>query len=599
MIFLYWRYFKILKYDLLLLNLHREQYNSFPGYNDFLGLYTLAAFLDENGYSARVYVGNLHEGLLNADKQIIDASVKIVGLYCDYDNVTDIISVCQYLRNKYDVRIIVGGPQATALNKDFLCKSKCDVLVRYEGERTMLHLLHHFLDNIGNLYDINGIAFLDNDELIIQPEQALIENLDFLPFINGKYSLNENFRKDIVLLMTGRGCPFNCSFCHEGHHSKKVRLRSIDNVIAEIKYILEEFKTFEYLMIADDTFTLNNQRVREFSQKMQALQKEQTFMWFCEGHVHTLAQNLEMIDYMVEAGLTRLQLGIESGSQKILDKYKKGSTINEIKRVVSACRDKGVLQVYSNIIIGGANFTRDVWEKELEFVKELLTLGAGVLEIGVISFWPLPQTDMTNNPENYGLKIVDYDFYTSTGDFPLAETKEMDVWKINSAVGNLQKEIEKHMEWMLANKKIPHKRILSWFVATAKHNCVQGLWLQILQRNRSMTTFYKLLAKKNYYHWTEMSDEEILMAHPQRLVNLFYELRTNNDDVSFINEIELSYLERELLRFSAGKLTTQEILEKIYYMFSNQYSSYKEYEEQSLLLLKSMGNKYWLLYSKI
>ena len=100
-------------------------------------------------------------------------------------------SILRYIKEKYCLPVIVGGPQATALKKDFLVKSGCDAIVRYEGEVTVLELLQYFVDGYGCLENIKGIAFLKNNNLEINPDREVIENLDSLPFIDVKYALNQ------------------------------------------------------------------------------------------------------------------------------------------------------------------------------------------------------------------------------------------------------------------------------------------------------------------------------------------------------------------------------------------------------------------------
>ena len=85
-----------------------------------------------------------------------------------------------------------------------------------------------------------------------------------------------------------------------------------------------------------------------------------------------------MISYIAEAGARRIQLGIEAGTQEVLDAYRKGSTLDEIRDVVVRCRDAGIEQIYSNIILGGAFFTRDVYEKKFAVHEGTDPLRAGM-----------------------------------------------------------------------------------------------------------------------------------------------------------------------------------------------------------------------------
>ena len=75
----------------------------------------------------------------------------MIGLYCDYDNITENIFLSRHVKEKYNLPVIIGGPQATALDENFFVDSKCDAVVRYEGELTVLELMNFFLAFMGNI----------------------------------------------------------------------------------------------------------------------------------------------------------------------------------------------------------------------------------------------------------------------------------------------------------------------------------------------------------------------------------------------------------------------------------------------------------------
>lgn len=111
--------------DILFFNLHRRYLNASPQFGGFLGIFTLAAFLNENGYRAQSYAGQLTEGLRLIDEACQNYNIKMIGLYCDYENVTEVIFLSSYIKETYQIPVIVGGPQSTSLKKDFYIKSQC------------------------------------------------------------------------------------------------------------------------------------------------------------------------------------------------------------------------------------------------------------------------------------------------------------------------------------------------------------------------------------------------------------------------------------------------------------------------------------------
>ena len=144
-----------------------------------------------------------------------------------------------------------------------------------------------------------------------------------------------------------------------------MRFRSVANVLAEIDDYLAKNKSENlYILFTDDTLTLQPKRVKELCDGLVKRQKKRSFKWFCEGHVHTLYNHPEMIADLGRAGCTRIQLGIEAGTAPVQKAYGKNTTPEEILSVVRQCRDAGIKQIYGNIILAGANFSKEIYDHE-------------------------------------------------------------------------------------------------------------------------------------------------------------------------------------------------------------------------------------------
>lgn len=545
--------------ELLLLNLHRRYLDIAPRFGGFLGIYLIAAFLRQEGYNAKGFSGSLHEGKKHLDKICTGGRLSAVGLYCDYENVTETIFLSRYIKEHYHLHVIVGGPQATALKASFLFESRCDVLVRYEGELTVLELMNYFLEGVGDLGYIRGIAYLDSKGAIrINPERELIRNLDALPFIDEQCYLEPRQYYQSLSLMTGRGCPFHCAFCHEGAHTREVRFRSVENVLAELEaYLSRWYKEEEaYILFTDDTLTLDSERVRRLCEGIVEIRKKTPFRWFCEGHVHTLSQHPEMIGYLAAAGCTRVQLGIEGGTASVLHAYGKRTTPEEIIEVVRKCRDAGIGQVYGNIILAGAHFSEEIYEKDKEFALRLLEEGHGVVELGVVTFWPLPETPMTLCPDKYGIQIMDREFVTSAGDFPQAQTKEIDRFRVSEMQRELESVIFAKMIQMLENWEVPTERVLQWF-SNARDKRSYGGWIVQLGQHEILFPYYEMLYLAEGVASGQV--ENMASAHPLRIAPLYkYLHRTDENTVEILGET-FAGSEINIVLLTAGKLSVREI----------------------------------------
>ena len=576
--------------DIVFLNLHRRYVDEAPSYGGFIGVFSLAAFLNDNGYLAQGHAGTLQEGRDLLDKACNENKVQMIGLYTDYANVTENIYLSRYIKEKYNLPVIVGGPQATALGMDFFCKSKCDAIVLHEGELTVLELANYYFDGFGKLAEIKGIVYLDDTGSIqVTPERELIENLDALPFIDDACYLTGNPHPDELSIMTGRGCPFQCAFCYEGHHTKKVRFRSVENVLKEIDTFLVKQKKDKSccILFTDDTFTLKEDRVRMIAEALKEKQKKWSLEWFCEAHIHTLYQQPQMIDYIAAGGARRVQLGIEAGTQEVLDAYQKHSTLNEIRYVVARCRDTGIKQVYSNIILGGAHYSRDVFRKNVTFAKELLTLGQGVVEIGVVSYWPLPETPMTEHPEKYGLIIIDKEFLTSVDDFPQIKTMELSEWEILEMIQQMENELFEHKINMLKNREVPTERILSWFSRSSFRK--YGYWWQVLMQNEVLYHYYHCLSTGEVITSADIFDFE--HVRPMRVLTLKSNLHRKAEGKAEIADVLLEGPALKTLILSTGRMDFCEILECL----KKEYDLTKENLQKILLELEE---KHLILFSK-
>ena len=298
------------------------------------------------------------------DELCTQQKAAMIGLYCDYANVTENQFVSRYIKERYGIPVIVGGPQATSLDETFFKEARCDAVVYHEGELTVLELMDCLLDGTGRLEDIKGIAYWQTDEVKTTTPRPVIENLDALPFVDEDCYLLPQKNRRYLCIMTGRGCPFHCAFCYEGRSSGKVRFRSVGNVLEEIDRFLEEVprEVEPYILFTDDTFTLDEKRVHRLCEGLKERQEKRHFHWFCEGHVHTLKLHPDMIKDIAAAGALRIQLGIESGVPRVLEAYRKHTTPEEIKEVVAACRETGIKQIYGNIILGSAFFSKEIYE---------------------------------------------------------------------------------------------------------------------------------------------------------------------------------------------------------------------------------------------
>ena len=152
----------------------------------------------------------------------------------------------------------------------------------------------------------------------------------------------------VYTMNTSRGCPFNCAFCSVGSiWGKQYTYFSSDRIISEIEYLIKNFGA-KGIYFREDNFTLNLKRTEEFCQKL--IGKEFNIHWACETRVDTFC-NEELVKLMSDAGCRAVYLGVESGSQRILDRLNKNIKVEQIEKAINLCK-KHNIRTYCSLITG-------------------------------------------------------------------------------------------------------------------------------------------------------------------------------------------------------------------------------------------------------
>ena len=391
---------------MLLLNISRNASEKETAFQECLGQHLIASYVNQFGYRAKVYSGDVIGCKNIIENEILFHHVKIVGFYVGADTVHLVANIIKWIKSHYSVVISVGGPEAYSLDRDFLMQTNCDYIVYGEGELPSLNLLRLVVDHIGERGTIKSIKYIDEAGCYVENEmEDLIMELDKLPFPDKKNSLNKRFRStEIIGILTGRGCPYHCAFCFEGASSKIVRLRSIKNVVSEIEDVKHNNPNLQIVYVYDDTFTLDRVRVMEFCEYM----KSSGLKWICEGHVSRIHADPELVQTMVDSGLYAMQIGIESGSRKVLDIYQKNITPEEIIEVVRICKEAGLTTLEGNYIVGGALESAETIQESIAHAKKLIEVGRGMIDISTVFFAPYTNTPISKNPSDYDMKIENY-----------------------------------------------------------------------------------------------------------------------------------------------------------------------------------------------
>ncbi len=329
------------------------------GKNTPLNLAYLASFLREHKNGIEVNIIDA-EGLELSFEQIYEKvktfSPDIIGITCPTPVYYNVQRMCTDLKEMdKDVKIVLGGPHPTALPAETLKETDCDVVVVGEGERVFHGLVNSF-ENGKDLSSVPGIAYKQNGDVFTNQRRELIEDLDTLPFPAkdllplDRYYLPPTKRirsEKATNMVTSRGCPFDCSFCMaQTVWTRKTRLRSVKNVIDEIKLNVEVYKLTEF-SFHDELFTLKRNRVIELCKAI--LKEGLDITWVCQARAGTV--DLEMLKLMKKAGCGKIAFGFESGSDRMLKLMTKKEKLEYAEESNNLCKKVGI-EVEGAFILG-------------------------------------------------------------------------------------------------------------------------------------------------------------------------------------------------------------------------------------------------------
>lgn len=301
----------------------------------------------EQGENHHLYAEALendnHPVWLEIDRVVREINPDVVGISListKYISGMKIAERCKKLGVK---RVICGGPHATIDPDEVLSNPHVDSVIMGEGE--------YCFEDAMTQRKVLGKRITDLDALNFPARDLLYNIVKYTP-------------KDLGMIMTSRGCPFNCNFCCSVKlWDRKVVYRSIDSVIAEIKQVKDTYGTTDFYMV-DDSFTATRKRTLEFCAKA----RELGITWSCLTRADLIDEELALA--MKNAGCRMIKIGVESGSERILKIMNKKIHRDDVIRAASIFKKIG-LKWFTYFIIGVPEETKEDLEQTINFVKEV------------------------------------------------------------------------------------------------------------------------------------------------------------------------------------------------------------------------------------
>jgi len=294
--------------------------------------------------------------------------------------------------------IIIGGFHPSSDPQNVLNYIDADYAFRGEAEIGFPLLVKCIEKNIlssEQLKKIPGLIWRNNKEIVVN-EQIFVEDLDSLEFPAwdlmppDKYpstSLGYFSRTgNIGHISATRGCPHYCIFCSAWRvNGRKIRTRSVRHIISEIEFLKNNYGIKE-IHFVDDNITANRAFVVSLCKTL--IEKNLGIIFRFANSIRLDTVDAELLDLMKRAGNYRISLGVESGSQRVLNYIKKGTTIKMIREKVRLMRKHG-FEVVGSFMFGFPTETEKEINQTIKFSKEL-----DLKMIGFNSMIPLPGTEV-------------------------------------------------------------------------------------------------------------------------------------------------------------------------------------------------------------
>lgn len=396
-----------------------KPYNQSDHIQPSIGLGYLAAALRSRGHTVNIL--DCIKDNISIDKLprlLRKFQPDVLGLQC---YTFDLPYIRQALRIAREVDkgivTVIGGPHPTAMPEDTMRREPdLDYLFVGEAEVGLPMLLQALEDDRRDLSSVPGLGWRDRGAIKLN-ERAVVDDLDSLGLPAWDLIHPERYPESqhgafykqfpIAPIMVTRGCPYPCTFCAGRIVSgKKIRRRSIESVLGELRMLNKNFGIREF-HIVDDNFTMDREYAKEFLRGLKAMDLRMT--WAVPNGVRMETLDEELLKLMKETGLYLISLGIESGSDEVLSRMKKGITTSRIRRHVKMIHDAKI-DMAGFFILGFPGETVDTINRTISF-----SLRLPIKRANYFTYLPFPGTESYDSLLASGeLKDVDWESFYFT-----------------------------------------------------------------------------------------------------------------------------------------------------------------------------------------
>jgi len=312
-----------------------------------MGLAYIAAMLKKCGHLVSIMDMDAEHVSLGSFSQFVKSSMfDMVGVTVTTPTLSSSLELARAVKESYPAsKVVFGGMHPSVMPRETITYKEVDFVVKGEGEITLIELLNA-LANGNNIKDVNGILFKEDNGIIETPSRDLIEDLDTIPFPardlfkNSSYTYPDSLYSKTAPIITSRGCPGRCTYCNASSiFGRKFRARSSANIVDEIELLIKDHGIKE-IHIWDDNFVTNKERVYEIRDEIKKRGVSVKFA-FPNG-IRADYLDIDILSALKDMGTYSIAIGVESGSQEVLNKARKGIRLDKVAEVFTLAKEIGL-----------------------------------------------------------------------------------------------------------------------------------------------------------------------------------------------------------------------------------------------------------------
>jgi anaerobic magnesium-protoporphyrin IX monomethyl ester cyclase len=356
-----------------------------------LALLAIGSVLDATKYNVVIIDGRLEaDPMIKINAALMDNGVCFATTVLTGSPIKDAVKISKAVKDRFpNMPVVWGGWHPSLFPKQTLDEPCIDVVVKGQGENTFIELLERYVAN-KSLEDLKGICYKANGVYTENAERTMEDINNFAPFnydlidVKGYMTLSGRKQLDYI---SSQGCRFRCSFCADPFMYKRGWYGySPQRMGEEIESLWNTYK-FEHIHLQDETFFTNSKRVKAVAEEF--IKRKLPVSWFGTMRADQgVRLDDEVWKLCKQSGLERVMIGMEAGTQEMLDWMQKDIKLEHIYDAARQCI-KHDIAINFSIIVGFPGETEESISETLRMVKELRKMSSK-FNMSIFYYKPYP-----------------------------------------------------------------------------------------------------------------------------------------------------------------------------------------------------------------